>query len=261
MVRLLDARTGSYAEIRPFRHGIVRLCAHIDQSAAEASMLSVLVTADVLARVVEMSGAQALTAFALTPWSPQRAKVFERAAGALGVHPPARSASRHDIHAGTEGPIDVHVVTERAVLADSQHGLLLRVATADAADERTIEAVIQDPAARDNPLAVRLALLSAPLDRQEDLTQRVLTDATTDLAGWRRSVAAWAESPSAPVPAPFATSMRAAFGELDTGSVVALLRGLALDASTPDGAKFEAFAYADRVLGLELTREIGQPPP
>lgn len=25
----------------------------------------------------------------------------------------------------------------------------------------------------------------------------------------------------------------------------------------PDGARFETYAYADRILGLELTREIG----
>jgi hypothetical protein len=27
----------------------------------------------------------------------------------------------------------------------------------------------------------------------------------------------------------------------------------------PDGARFETYAYADRLLGLELTREIGAP--
>jgi hypothetical protein len=33
----------------------------------------------------------------------------------------------------------------------------------------------------------------------------------------------------------------------------------ACDASVPTGAKFETFLYADRILGLELAREIGQP--
>jgi len=49
-----------------------------------------------------------------------------------------------------------------------------------------------------------------------------------------------------------------AFGSLDTVSVLALLRGLLPDASVPAGAKFETFVYADRILGLDLAREIGR---
>jgi hypothetical protein len=36
------------------------------------------------------------------------------------------------------------------------------------------------------------------------------------------------------------------------------LRGLTLDADFPAGAKSEAFLFADRVLGLELPRDIGR---
>jgi hypothetical protein len=41
-------------------------------------------------------------------------------------------------------------------------------------------------------------------------------------------------------------------------SALALLRGLAPDASVPAGAKFETFVYADRILGLDLAREVGR---
>jgi cysteinyl-tRNA synthetase len=52
---------------------------------------------------------------------------------------------------------------------------------------------------------------------------------------------------------------QAAFDDLDTRRALTLLRDLALDASVPTGAKFETFLYVDRILGLELAREIGQP--
>jgi len=260
VVRLLDARTGSYTEIRPFRQGIVRLCAHVaeNRSDVDAGTVRVLLTADVLARVVEMRGAQALTALSFYGWSPQWAMAVERCVHALGMHPPAVSASSRDVHAGPDGPIDVHILRLGA-LADSRDGLLLHVAAAHVADDHGTEASVQDLTALDDPLALRLALLSVPLGRQADLTKAALIDAARTLTSLRRSVAEWAESRSAPVPAHVAASMRAAFDDLDTAAVVALLGSLATDATMPAGAGFEAVAYADRVLGLELTREIGRP--
>ena len=71
-------------------------------------------------------------------------------------------------------------------------------------------------------------------------------------------MAEWAESPSRPVPAQIAETVRSAFDDLDTVSVLALLRGLASDADLPPGVKFETFLYADRILGLDLPRDIGR---
>jgi hypothetical protein len=41
-------------------------------------------------------------------------------------------------------------------------------------------------------------------------------------------------------------------------SALALLRSLASDEDVPAGARFETFVYADRVLGLDLPRDIGR---
>jgi cysteinyl-tRNA synthetase len=71
-------------------------------------------------------------------------------------------------------------------------------------------------------------------------------------------VAEWAQSPSKPMPPPITGTVQAAFADLDTVSLLALLRGLAADASVPAGTKFETFVYADRVLGLDLPRSIGR---
>jgi len=47
-------------------------------------------------------------------------------------------------------------------------------------------------------------------------------------------------------------------GNLDIGTVLALLNGLAVDETAPPGPRFETFVYADRVLGLDLPRDIGR---
>ncbi len=45
--------------------------------------------------------------------------------------------------------------------------------------------------------------------------------------------------------------------DLDLPAVLDVLRRLEGADDVPDGARFESYAYADRLLGLELTREIG----
>jgi hypothetical protein len=46
--------------------------------------------------------------------------------------------------------------------------------------------------------------------------------------------------------------------DLDTSSALRSLAGLAGDQEISDGAKFEAFAYLDRFLGLDLARDVGR---
>ncbi len=46
--------------------------------------------------------------------------------------------------------------------------------------------------------------------------------------------------------------------DLDGPAAVRSLHALAADAGLPPGAKFEAFAYLDRLLGLDLAREVGR---
>jgi len=39
-----------------------------------------------------------------------------------------------------------------------------------------------------------------------------------------------------------------------------VLRGFEKDDGMPDGCKFETFAWADRLLGLDLARDVGKAP-
>ena len=48
--------------------------------------------------------------------------------------------------------------------------------------------------------------------------------------------------------------------DLDTPAALRALRELERDPAIPAGSKFETFASADRVLGLDLVREIGRAP-
>ena len=254
MLRLLDARSRSYVEIRPARAGLLRVCAHAPETAQEADLtgLRVLLVADLLARVAELRHLQVLVVVAFAGQPPAQLTEFEQATGALGLHSPQARAGHDDARTALDGPIDVHLVSERGAAEAAVEGLAVPVGVARA-----------EPPGHDNlrshPLAAKFALLSVAYDQPADLTDKQLTEAGDTVRRWRRQVAEWAELPSRPMAAGTAAAIRSAFDDLDTVRALALLRDLSLDADAPAGAKFETFLYADRVLGLDLPSEIGRP--
>jgi cysteinyl-tRNA synthetase len=61
--------------------------------------------------------------------------------------------------------------------------------------------------------------------------------------------------------AQYLTEFNAAFDDdLDTPAALRVLRRLEKDSEIPPGAKFEMFAHADQLLGLDLARDIGREP-
>ena len=83
--------------------------------------------------------------------------------------------------------------------------------------------------------------------------------AAKELARWRELVARWALSPSGAMSRPYADSISEAFeDDLDTPAALRTLAALADDPAVPDGVKFETFAAADRLFGLDLARDIGR---
>jgi hypothetical protein len=249
--------------VRPARPGVLRVCVHAPRAVAGPDITAQrqLLAADLLARTAELSGLQVLTALDLTGTTSTQAAAIDRDAGALGVHPPAARVSCRDAPSSLGGPVDVHVVSQDAGADPGQAGLVVSVGSAqlDGADSRGGAAAGGFLTGHQyDPLAARLALMSVPNERPAVLTGGGLARAGEMLADWRRQVARWAESPSRPVPTPVAEAAGAAFSELDTGSVLTMLHGLATDADVPPGAKFEAFVYADRILGLDLPRDIGR---
>jgi hypothetical protein len=227
----------------------------------DVTWLRVLLVADVLLRAAELRNLQVLTVLAAADQDSAQAAACDRAAGALGIHPPAARVGVQEARTSPDGPIDVHLVSQDADAAGSRSGLMVRVGAADlrrAGDHDEAAAADELAGLGHDPFAVRLALLSLPYHQPAHLTESMLASAQGTVAQWRHQVAHWAESPSRPVPARIAEQVRAAFGDLDTMSVLTLLHDLALDADVPAGAKFETFLYADRVLALDLPRDIGR---
>jgi hypothetical protein len=261
-MRVLDARTGSHAELRPARSGLLQVCAHAPgEGAGFDAALRVLLVADVLARTAELGGLQVLTVLALAGQRHAQAEALARDADMLGIHPPAARVSSDQAEAPLGGRFDVHVAREADSFEHGQGGLLVSVDIAGGEPGTLAAATAAELLAGPghDPLAVRLALMSFPLHKPAALTADVLREAHNTLSDWRHRVAEWAESPSSPIPTHIADMFNAAFGDIDTVSALSLLHHLAADADVPAGAKFEAFVYADRILGLDLACEIGQP--
>lgn len=108
MVRLLDADDGSYAEVRPARPGLLRVCAHVPAVAGvtDITWLRVALVADLLFRAAELRDLQVLTVLAFTGSPARQMETLGRAVGGLGIHPPAAQASLTEAHASPGGPAD-----------------------------------------------------------------------------------------------------------------------------------------------------------
>ena len=112
-----------------------------------------------------------------------------------------------------------------------------------------------------DPLALRLAFLEQRYRQQMNLTWDSLAGADRTVRRWRERVAEWARSPSKAMCAQYVGEFTAAFDDdLDTPAAVRVLRALEKDGEIPPGSKFETFAHADRLLGLDLARDIGRAP-
>ncbi|MFD2690136.1 hypothetical protein ACFS5L_35620 [Streptomyces phyllanthi] len=226
MLRITDARTGAPTEVR---RALTRVHAHV--TGADASALRVLLVADLLARVLELGGVPALTV--ADPSPPLRER-----ADALGVRPaeaaaPVTGPTLHVAGPGTATPED---------------GVHVRVAPAD------------DSGPPADGSVLRLALLTVPRTEPAD-PGAVADEARDTLARWRKAVAGWATRPSRPVPDAVRHDLRTAWeDDLDVPAVLDVLRRVEDAEDLPDGARFETYAYADRLLGLHLTRDIGAAP-
>lgn len=106
---------------------------------------------------------------------------------------------------------------------------------------------------------VRFALESAPYSNQLEVTTTVLGDARTTLGRWRTLLNQWSHHRSYPIPADWRTAAIEALDDnLNVADVVAMMTQLEEDDSIEPGAKFEAFSYLDRILAVDLSRDLGR---
>jgi hypothetical protein len=107
------------------------------------------------------------------------------------------------------------------------------------------------------PDVLRLALLSLHHSHPARIDPAALADAHDTLVRWRRAVAVWARQPSRPVPDEVRAELRTAWeDDLDVPGVLRVLRRVETS-DLPEGARFETYVYTDRLLGLELARDLG----
>jgi hypothetical protein len=209
-----------------------------------------MLAADVLIRIAELQGLQVIAVLAAVSQPPDG---FGQDVGALGMHPPATCTSPEDAEASLGGPAHVHVAGKATATGDHGSGVLIGVGPV--ADQAYQEAA----GVRSDPFALRLALLSGPYRQPVQLTRASLAEADESVRRWRAKVAEWAGEPSRPIPAETAARIRDAFDEdLDTAAALGMLSQLESAQDVPAGMKFETFVFVDRVLGLELAREIGR---
>ncbi|WP_181412169.1 hypothetical protein [Streptomyces griseorubiginosus] len=237
MLRIIDARTGELVDAVPARRGLTRVEAHVPGH--DGTGLRVLLVADVLLRALELGGTPV---WALLTADRDRAELHAGAAD-LGVRPFEDVA---DVGPAWGESQVIHVMGEGGATPDG-----VRVAVAP------VEAV-SDVAGAD-PSVLRLALLTPPRNTPVRLDESALGRAQETLVRWRRAVAAWARQPSRPVPDEVRGRLRTAWeDDLDVPEVLRVLTWVE-ESELPEGARFETYAYADRLLGLELTRDLGCP--
>lgn len=222
MLQLPDADNTRATPVRPARPGVLTIWV-----AGPAEPRPCLL-ADLVARVAERHHLRASVAWqAPADWM------------ALNVHPA-------EITAGPPEPLDVAVAPAGGSAGSPAH--LVRPGTAGPVAVTGVD-----------PLALRLALLQRPYRAGADITAGELQTADALLRDLREKVKHWALSPSRPMCAQYTGDFLDALdADLDTPAALRTLSALAADQAIPDGSKFETFAYADRLLGLDLAREVGR---
>jgi hypothetical protein len=238
VLRILDARTGQPVDAAPARRGLTRVEAHTE--GFDVTALRVLLVADLLVRALELGGTPV---WALLDEERQQAELRAGAA-ALGIRP---FEDGRDAASGLGETQVLHVVREGGTEPD---GVWVAVAAVEASA----------PPEDADPAVLRLALLGTRRGTPVALDADTLDEAHATLARWRGAVADWARRPSRPVPDEVRTDLRTAWeDDLDVPGVLGVLRRVESEPDLPDGARFETFAHADRLLGLDLTRDLGSP--
>ena len=240
MLRLRDARTRELTDVLPAGRRQLRILV------SAPGQVRAYLAADVLRRAAERSGLLPQVSELL----PHKTDTTQLRAtcSALNIHPPEATLA---VSPAVEGrpPFDVAFGLDDEPTGDMTG--LARLWTRVAGGGQAAL-----PAGQ--PLAVRLSLLRHSYGEPLEDHWAQADDAET-LKRWRMLVAQWAQSPSGAISRPHADAITGAFAnDLDSRHALASLDALAEDPAIMDGVKFETFAAADRLFGLDLADDIGK---
>lgn len=245
MFQLYDAPAGRAGPVRPARPGELRIwvAGRVASPLLDAVQLRAGLIADLVRRVAERHHLR-VTAWHQAPDPPDvdgAGQALREAWAALNIYPVEFAAS-------PPLPLDVAVAPAGHPDGPAEYRL----------EPSEVRPPTPDGAGLD-PLALRLALLEYRYRERAVLHREVLAAADQTLRRWREQVAGWARSPSRPMCAQYTSDVLAALDDdLDSPAAVRSLHALAADAELPPGAKFEAFAYLDQLVGLDLARDVGR---
>ena len=102
-----------------------------------------------------------------------------------------------------------------------------------------------------DPLSLRLCFLENRYRSQMDLSWQSISAAHETIKRWRSKISSWGVPENINADS---TVIEFLENDLDTPRVITYLRALEKDTGASDEQKANAFMYADRVLGLDLTR-------
>jgi len=277
MFRLYDTRQRAVVDIRPARQGDLRIyaCGPRVQSYAHLGDMRTSLLPDLIRRNAQRRGLSVVVCQNIADIG--HLEAYRADSAALNMLPPECASLEClgdviDIHTGGIDPLSHRHEEERAQ-ADAQagHEVVRHWVEGEHAlfDGRTMAestgnvVLLSELTARGlDPLAARLAFLEHRYREQMNLTWRTLTAADGTVRHWRELVADWADEPSKPMSAEYWSRITSALDDdLDTAAALRVMRELAEDRQIPAGAKFETFASADRVLGLDLVSLVGRPRP
>lgn len=264
MLRLNDT------DVRPGHRGEFRVLVAARRTGL--GQVRAYLAADILRRLSERSR----LAPNVIDLAPEREDDLSAVCAELNIHPPGQTLTAPvtaDQLAGLfadgirEPVFDVGVRVEAAPAEPAVERLAaywIEVAVpGDGAHEETERPLRERLEVAEEPLAVRMKLMrhgyGEAVEDGENLDGADLDGEMETLTRWRGLVALWARSPSGAMSRRYADAITGAFaGDLDTAVALREMDALAADPGEPDGVKFETFAAADMLLGLDLARDIGR---
>ena len=269
MLRLYDADTREVETIQPGHRRELRVLAVApalaDSGDPDLGQLRGWLLPDQLRRTAERRSLVPTVCEVFAPGVAGTQPLAAEVRAALNIHPPARIAPAGEpveraVEFAGGGPPAFDVGTgDTGWLAGLDviryHAATGTVGAGDGGPRRWSDVT----AAAIDPLALRLVFTRHRYREDTVVTWDLLAAADQMLSAWRQFVAEWANSPSAAMPQRYADAVTAAFDDdLDTMTAMAQLQLLIIDPDVAPGAKFETFAAADRLLGLDLARDIGR---